>query len=156
VEYFTVGHPPIFQTESPTLLGLGWGVIATWWVGAMLGVPLALAARAGKQPKLVAGDLVKPVAVLLACMAVCAAVAGVGGYWVASRGVIQLQGTVGAAVPPERHARYFADACAHLTSYGTGFLGGLVLVGWTLVARYKADVRRTLDARRAERSAPPS
>jgi len=37
VEYFTVFHPPIFATHSPTLLALGWGVIATWWVGLLLG-----------------------------------------------------------------------------------------------------------------------
>jgi hypothetical protein len=29
LEYFTLGHPPVFQTRSPTLLALGWGVIAT-------------------------------------------------------------------------------------------------------------------------------
>jgi hypothetical protein len=29
VEYFTIGHPPIFPTASPFLLALGWGVIAT-------------------------------------------------------------------------------------------------------------------------------
>jgi hypothetical protein len=29
IEYFTVFHPPIFATQSPTLLGIGWGVIAT-------------------------------------------------------------------------------------------------------------------------------
>lgn len=28
VEYFTIGHPRVFDTESPTLLALGWGVIA--------------------------------------------------------------------------------------------------------------------------------
>lgn len=33
VEYFTVFHPPVFATTSPTLLGFGWGVIATWWAG---------------------------------------------------------------------------------------------------------------------------
>ena len=31
VEYFTVGHPRIFPTESPTLLAIGWGIVATWW-----------------------------------------------------------------------------------------------------------------------------
>lgn len=44
VEYFTIGHPPVFNTDSPTLLGFGWGVIATWWVGLILGLPLSLAA----------------------------------------------------------------------------------------------------------------
>jgi hypothetical protein len=26
VEYFTIGHPPVFDTNSPTLLGLGWAL----------------------------------------------------------------------------------------------------------------------------------
>jgi hypothetical protein len=25
VEYFTIGHPPIFDTDDSTLLGIGWG-----------------------------------------------------------------------------------------------------------------------------------
>jgi len=29
VEYFTIGHPPVFPTDDPTLLGIGWGIIAT-------------------------------------------------------------------------------------------------------------------------------
>lgn len=49
VEYFTIGHPPVFATESPNLLGIGWGIIATWWVGALLGVPLAFAATRGRR-----------------------------------------------------------------------------------------------------------
>lgn len=65
VEYFTIGHPPIFRTESPTLLGLGWGIIATWWVGVGLGIPLAIAARVGGRPKRDAKSLVQPVLVLL-------------------------------------------------------------------------------------------
>ena len=32
LEYFTIGHTPVFATTSPTLLALGWGVIATWWL----------------------------------------------------------------------------------------------------------------------------
>ena len=47
VEYFTVAHPPI-GTDDPFLLALVWGVLATWWVGVLLGVPLAAAARLGR------------------------------------------------------------------------------------------------------------
>src|ERR1700752_554669 len=61
VEYFTIGHPPIVNTDSPTLLGLGWGVLATWWVGLFLGIPLAVAARVGNRAKLSSGQLVRPV-----------------------------------------------------------------------------------------------
>jgi hypothetical protein len=28
----------LFATESPPLLDLGWGIIATWWVGLLLSV----------------------------------------------------------------------------------------------------------------------
>ena len=42
IEYFTVFHPPIFHTQSPTLLGIGWGVVATWWVGAFFSVPMII------------------------------------------------------------------------------------------------------------------
>jgi hypothetical protein len=41
-------HPPVFATQSPTLLAFRWGVIATWWVGLFPGLFLALAARAGR------------------------------------------------------------------------------------------------------------
>jgi hypothetical protein len=47
VECFTVFHPPVFQTNDPTLLAFGWGTIATWWVGVLLGIPLATATRLG-------------------------------------------------------------------------------------------------------------
>ena len=47
VEYFTVGHPPVFDTDSPTLLAFGWGFIATWWVGFILGILAIAACRLG-------------------------------------------------------------------------------------------------------------
>jgi hypothetical protein len=79
VEYFSVFHPPVFPTTSPTLLALGWGVIATWWVGAFLGLLLALAARAGSRRKVGVGELIRPIATLLAAMGVLAATAGLVG-----------------------------------------------------------------------------
>src|SRR3954462_13168201 len=68
VEYFTVGHPPVFATGSPPPPGPGWGVIATWWVGLLLGIPLALAARAGARPRRSLRSLARPVATLLLVM----------------------------------------------------------------------------------------
>src|SRR5215467_16231453 len=69
VEYFTIFHPPLFHTQSPTLLGIGWGIIATWWVGAFFAVPMILAARAGARPTLCASQLVRPISALLTFMA---------------------------------------------------------------------------------------
>src|SRR5436190_15791404 len=73
VEFFTVGHPRVFDTDSPTLLGLGWGVLSTWWVGLILGGGLALAARAGERPKRDAWSLARPVATLFGVTAAFAA-----------------------------------------------------------------------------------
>src|SRR5262245_11175533 len=106
LEYFTIGHPPLIPTESPTLLAFGWGIVATWWVGLPLGIVLAGAARVGKQPKLTARQLCRPVITLLACMAVCAAASGVVGYVLARSGVITLDGPLGAVVPLNSHARF--------------------------------------------------
>jgi uncharacterized membrane protein len=128
VEYFTVGHPPVFRTQSPTLLGLGWGIIATWWVGLLLGVPLAIVATVGTRPKRSVMSLLRPISVLLAFMAVCALCAGVVGWLLAQSGAMALEEYLASRVPPERHAAFLADAWAHSAGYLIGFIGGIVLV----------------------------
>ena len=130
VEYFTIGHPRIVATESPTVLGLVWGVVATWWVGLILGIPLALCARLGGRPKLSAAQLRRPILVLLAVMAVLALTAGITGYIAAKRGAVRLLEPLASRVPREKHAVFLADLWTHLTAYGAGFLGGLGLCGW--------------------------
>src|ERR1700676_2919513 len=72
VEYFTIGHPPVFDTDSPTLLALGWDVIATWWVGLLLGIPAALVSRLGSWPKYCAAALIRRVCGLLPVAMACA------------------------------------------------------------------------------------
>ena len=57
LQYFTEFHPPIFNTTSTTLLAFGWGMIATWWAGAVVGLLLVIAARFGTLPQLTARDL---------------------------------------------------------------------------------------------------
>ena len=129
VEYFTIGHPPVFGTDDPTLLGIGWGILATWWVGLILGVPLAVTARAGSRPKRTVRSLVRPVVGLLAVMAVCALVAGVAGWLLARQGSVFLTGPLAAQVPADRHALFLADLWAHSASYLVGFIGGVVVMG---------------------------
>jgi hypothetical protein len=135
VEYFTVAHPPVFATHDPTLLALGWGTIATWWVGAILGLPLALAAQLGPWPRRSAASLLRPILVLLAVMACSALLAGTIGYLAAVHGRLSLREPFASRIPPLRHARFLADAFAHLASYNVGFLGGILLVLWVLVSR---------------------
>jgi hypothetical protein len=144
VEYFTVGHPPVFGTDDPTLLGIGWGLIATWWVGLLLGVALAIVARTGSRPKRSVGSLVRPVAWLLAVMSACALGAGVLGWLLASSGAVFLIGPIARELPVDRHVAFLADLWAHSASYLVGLFGGIV-VG-LLVWRARGLAAATPDA----------
>lgn len=52
IEYFTVGHTSfhkrLLATNDPTANGVVWGIYATWILGAVAGVGLAITARATK------------------------------------------------------------------------------------------------------------
>lgn len=128
VEYFTIGHPPIFGTDDPTLLGIGWGVLASWWVGLLLGILLAVAARAGSRPKRSVGSLVQPVAWLLVVMAASALVAGLLGWVFADAGTVILVGSLADRVPTEKHVLFIADLWSHVASYVVGIAGGIVVM----------------------------
>lgn len=128
LEYFTIGHPPVFHTDDPTLLGIGWGIIATWWVGAILGTALAIAALLGTRPKRTPRSLVKPLLILMAISAICALIAALIGWTLARSGMVVLQGELAAAIPAEKHVAFITDLSAHLASYTIGFVGGIILI----------------------------
>ena len=140
VEYFTVFHPPVFHTHSPTLLAFGWGVIATWWMGLFLGLLLALASRAGSRPKLPVTALLKPIGILLLVMAACAAVSGLTGFVLTRRGALAPPAWIASRLAPSAYAAFMADWWAHNASYAVGFFGGIVLC--TVQFRRRAE-RRT-------------
>jgi hypothetical protein len=135
VEYFSKTHPHLINSESPTLLALAWGVVATWWVGLGLGFLIALAARAGRWPPLDARDLVTPVLILLATMATFATLAGFAGYHLSADARIVIPEGVTAVVPRDRLHRWMGVWYAHNASYDIGFVGGVVVAVLTLMTR---------------------
>lgn len=138
VEYFTVFHPPIFHTQSPTLLGVGWGIVATWWVGAFFSVPLILAARAGARPTLRALELLPSIGWLLASMGVFAMLSGFIGYVLARQGVLVTDWLSFTDSPALRY-RFMAVWWAHSASYAAAFVGGITVC----VLTYRKRVRPT-------------
>ena len=144
IEYFTIGHPPVFDTDSPTLLALGWGVIATWWMGLILGVPLAITARGGSRTKRTALSLVRPLAILLAAMGLLALLAGIIGAALARTGAVFLLEPLASRVPEEVHVSYLGVLWAHSASYLVGFLGAVVLM--VLVWRSRKSSLQEADA----------
>ena len=130
MEYFTLGHhTPPFVPRNPTALGLFWGVAATWWVGAGIGVPLACAARLGRLPQLAPKALAEPILrLLLATLGIAMAGLTLTLFLGLARLLPEsayLQVPFG--VPDERRAGFVADAVAHNLSYGLGFFGGVRL-----------------------------
>jgi hypothetical protein len=150
VEYFSIGHPHVIDSESPTDLAFVWGVLATWWAGLIVGVPLAFTARAGARPQLVAGDLVRPLGFLLAAMALVTLVAGITGYWLASHGAIVLAHPLSDWIAPERHIRFLADGAAHLGAYASGFVGGIIL--WITTWRKRGNLATSLKEHQSPRA----
>jgi len=140
LEYFTIGHPPLIPSSSPTLLGLAWGVAATWWIGLPLGFALAGAARLGTRPKLDVAQVRPFVLRLLVVMAIFALTAGVVGYVLARRGTIALPTFWADSIPASAQARFLADLWAHNASYLSGIVGGLIVT--VLAYRKRASLPR--------------
>lgn len=138
IEYFTVGHTPIFPTEDPTLTALTWGIVATWYVGALAGLLFAFVARFGSAPKLGVRDLLRPGGVLIACVAWLVVLSGMAGYVAAELGHVSLGGRYTIDVPADGHSRFIADAFAHRAAYVAGFVGSIVLAVWIWLRRTSA------------------
>ncbi len=146
LEYFTVFHPPVIVSDSPTLVALVWGVIATWWVGVLLGVPLAMVSRLGSLPELDAVDLVRPVAWLMIVVAIGASVGGVAGYLAAKNGWAWPPEWVTTELPARKHAAFMADWWAHQMAYDLGFLGGITLWVYAWSRRRKLELEAKSEA----------
>ena len=136
LEYFTIGHPKVINSESPTLLAFTWGVLATWWVGVILGFPLALSSRIGKWPKLTYRDQVKPLFYMLMVMFVCAFSVGLCAFWFTySLPPGNFTDILGPRILPEVQNRFVVVWSMHLTSYAAGFVGGVTLMVRTILLR---------------------
>jgi hypothetical protein len=138
IEYFTVGHARLIDSNSPTILGLFWGVVATWWVGLPLGLGLAIAARSGRRPKLGASDLVPPLLRLMMVMFSVATLAGMIGFFTSKAGVFRLIQPLAGKVPSEHHVAFLTCGWAHSASYLAGLVGGVAL--WILTWRRRGRI----------------
>jgi hypothetical protein len=127
IEYFTIGHPRVIKSESPTLLALTWGVLATWWAGVIAGAVIAVACRAGRRSKIDAQQIAWPLVVLMGCITVMALAGGLAAYFAARAGRIGLTAPFASLVPPAKRVTFLADGAAHLAAYLAGFAGSIVL-----------------------------
>ena len=126
LEYFTIAHPPLIRTTSPTLLAFAWGFVATWWVGLPLGVIFAMAARHGDRPKLSAAQVRPYILGLMVVVGALAATSGLMAYLLATRGAIALSKDWSDLLPDGAQIPFLVDVWTHIASYLFGILGGAV------------------------------
>ena len=129
LEYFTIAHPPLFQTTSVTKLALCWGAAATAGIGLAFGAVLALVSQSAGSPPVPAGKLVPRIGRLLAAMGISALVAGCAGFYLSRWALIPFPAGLAEVIPAARHDRFIAVWFAHLASYLIGFTGSALLIG---------------------------
>ena len=127
IEYFTVAHTPIIASTEPAVVGLFWGIIATWWVGIPLGGGLAAACCLRPIPTMPHAVIV-PLLRLLCLVGFCAFLGGVAGYAGFRAGWLEVPEELADCIPVEHHVWLVVDSLAHLASYVAGFVGGFVLI----------------------------
>ena len=155
VEYFTVAHPPLFHTESPTILGFCWGIAATIGIGALLGVILAEVTQSPGFPPESLPRLCRSLLILLTAMAISATLAGLLGFELSRHSILRLPTPFAELIPPARRDRFMAVWFTHCASYLAGLSGAtfLILRIWTqrgkprvlaLIPRTKPAIIRAL------------
>jgi hypothetical protein len=136
-EYFTLFHNPIQGLTNPTLLGLAWGFLATWWAGMLLGYIAGLFATLGSAPKLAPREIVVPLLILMGGIAATVAISGFS-VWLNSENLrVSVDPEVGRMLPRQRHVSLLVVACYHLVAYASSFAGSLVLCVWIWRERKK-------------------
>lgn len=125
--YFTLAHPPLFHTSSPTLLALCWGVAATAGIGVALGLLLAMVSQSHGAAPCAISRITRLILVLLGVMGASAFAAGIAGYQLSGRGWISLPAGLARIIPAPQHDRLMAVWFAHGASYLVGLFGGAIL-----------------------------
>lgn len=75
-------------------------------------------------------------------MTVAAAISGLVGYLLAASNQLLLPDRLAAAIPADRHDRYFAAWWSHGASYGVGIVGGLTTIAAAWILRRRAAAIR--------------
>ena len=128
VEYFTVAHPPLFHTSSPTILGFCWGIFATIGIGAVLGTLLAAVSQSEESAGYPISSLVRAIFILLGAMAYAAALAGFVGFELSRKSIIAIPQSFRDMIPAGHWDWFMAVWFAHCASYFVGMVGGALLV----------------------------
>lgn len=136
-EYFTLAHPPIEGIDDPTVLGILWGFLGSWWGGLIVGISAGFTATAGAKPILTWRMLFLPILLMVLGMACVTLIAGLSGYYNARLLDIRIGSNHAIGLPADDHTLIFAVACGHFGTYSSAFVGSAVLCIWIAWKRHQ-------------------
>lgn len=143
IEYFTIAHEPtLVDSDSPTIVGLVWGIYSTWWVGVVFGCASALLAQVGPWPRVSFRQMLKPVGYLVLAIAIASLVAGALAFVLAEFGAIKLGHPMSVAIENSKQTGFLVDRWSHRAAHAVGLLGGSgICAGLWLVRKRQAERR---------------
>jgi hypothetical protein len=120
--------------DNPTLRASIWGVVASWWMGAIIGVPVTLACRLGSWPKMEYKDLIKPLAYTMGLTGASTLYAGIKEYNNQQQpGYFNLEGIDDV----KDKLGFTRNLAAHEAAYAAGPVWSIGLIAHILKTRYK-------------------
>lgn len=114
--------------DNPTLRATIWGVVASWWMGALIGIPVSIACRVGSWPKMNYKDIIKPLGGTLSLTGMSALIAGTQ----AKLGRRRLMYD-----DVEDKKGFYKNLIAHQAAYIAGPIWSLGLIAYILRTRYQ-------------------
>lgn len=137
-EYFTkwAFHADVFSHPNLTVVALFWGFAATWWVGLLLGIPLAFVSTTRDAGWWTWRRLVKPLFVFIILLSLSATF----GYFISTWASFQAN-PYALNYSPDSETELIAFSrvlVTHNVSYIGGAIGGLALVGYVWRKRSKS------------------
>lgn len=151
VEYFTVHHPRLVDSESPVVMAFLWGFLATFWVGGIAGAVLLGVSRLGRAPQF---DLRRVLRSYVALSVVA---------WIFAMLTIPAVMALAGTIPDEKRRptyesdrRLVAVGMAHAVSYGAAMWLTAGLAGWIVFRRYRLSRQAGSAVRDGDRGHPPN
>ena len=139
VEFFTLLPPDPYAMSSPLALGLVWGIVGFWWVGFLLGLWVAVAARCGKRHPKTARSLIQPLAKHFIFTGIFAVLSGIVAYAYGFVGFVRLLPPLADQLERTRHADLIACLWSHRAAYLFQFIGATVLMFVIWRSRWEAN-----------------
>jgi hypothetical protein len=125
-QYFTIWHPHVIETDSLTVLALVWGVIATWWMGAFLGILVGGSATFGQWPIPSFNYIFKCILWIMGASAIGAILAGLIAWQIHAIAPAFIMREQIASLDLETQRRFTIDLFIHNASYNVAPIGAII------------------------------